>query len=352
MEEIKKGFFQAVRIKVLRSRIAVLMVIVCCFQTFICKQQLMAQNDTASAQSSVDTNYVKKWERNNVMELFSGIYSTQFSFTNTIINRKSFKLVANSSFYTGIYLNYKWLWFKYSWAIPGTYLAKDIKLKYNDIQFRFNTRRIIFHPFFESYNGLLYYVPKSNKKYDPFRNMQYTNWGVELLYYLNVATFSFEAANDFSDKQIKSSGSAVLGLTPKWQHINWKTPSNEMIKDSLSYHFFSSDPSWISLIANVGYHYNFAIKRGKYHIAPAATIGSGIVSEIKDKAKKFHPAIALSAWINAGYNGHKWYSYINGSWSYGKAFLPIRNVNKANTDVSLTLGYRFGNFRKKIAGIL
>lgn len=58
-------------------------------------------------QVPVDTNYIRSFDKPNVIELFPGIYSTRFSFTTPGERKNDYCLVANSSGYMGTYLNYK-----------------------------------------------------------------------------------------------------------------------------------------------------------------------------------------------------------------------------------------------------
>lgn len=299
-----------------------------------------------------DSNYIRQFDLNNVMEVFPGIYSTQLGFTNSFNNRKNFRLVVNRSAYTGVYLTYKWLWFKYSWAVPGTYLDKNIKQKYNDLQLMYSHRNMSFRPFFESYNGLLYRPSRRAHNFSALPNIQYSALGLEFFYFLNKKRFSFGAANYFSEKQIKSSGSFLIKILPQWQKMDWQNPSHNLIHDSLTYHLLSSNPAWLSLTTGIGYQHNFAIQKGRYSIVPAVVAGPGLVKELDFTKNSIHAAYNLQTWLTAGYNGPRWYCYFNGNWNYLKTNLLIRNMNKTSSDMSLTFGYRFGNYKHKILNIL
>ena len=108
-----------------------------------------------------DTNYIHEFAKTNVIEIYPGIYSTRFDFTNFGQRKYDYSLVANSSAHISTNLNYKWLSLKYSWAKPGTQLDRNVKLQYTSLGLNLGIKQMRFHPFYESYNGLL--IPKQKK---------------------------------------------------------------------------------------------------------------------------------------------------------------------------------------------
>ena len=65
-----------------------------------------------------------------------------------------------------------------------------------------------------------------------------------------------------------------------WQKVNWEEPSRELIPDSTTFQLLSYDPEWFSLIARIGYSYNFSFKKGRWIIAPALVAGGGALKEV------------------------------------------------------------------------
>ncbi|MEP7257497.1 MAG: DUF4421 family protein [Flavitalea sp.] len=303
-------------------------------------------------QPDIDSNYIRKFERSNVIEVYPGSYSSRFNFSTPGMHRKDYSLVANSSGYVGIYLNYKWISLKYSWGMPGTQLDNGVKLKYASLDFRFGGRKMAFWPFYDSYNGLL--IPGINRRngYKPFRNIQFTDAGADFYYFTNTRRFSFGAANYFSEQQTRSAGSVFLMGTPLWQQVNWKNPSRNMVRDSATFKLLSLNPQWVSAIARIGYTYNFIFQEGQWSIAPAVLIGGGGLREINTANKHLQAVYDLQSWVNAGYNGPRYYFYINARWDDLQTNLFIKNLSRINTDFSVTAGYRFHSLKKKIAQIL
>lgn len=299
-----------------------------------------------------DTNYIHEFSKTNVIEIYPGIYSTHFDFTHSGQRKYDYSLVANSSLHISTNLNYKWLSLKYSWAMPGTQLDRNVKLQYTSLGLNLGIRQMRFHPFYESYNGLLIPKQTKNDSFRIFRGIQFTDAGFDYYFFTNTKNFSFNAARSFSVNQVKSAGSVFLLATPAWQKINWKAPSRYLITDSSTYNLLSQDPEWISLITRVGYTYNFILQNGKWIIAPAMVTGAGLLKEINIHGSKLQPITNLQAWLNAGYNGPGYYFYLHAWWNNLQTNLLIKNMNQVNTNFSITAGYRFHNFRKKMLGVL
>ncbi|MEO8770970.1 MAG: DUF4421 family protein [Ferruginibacter sp.] len=314
---------------------------------FICSHEyLFAQNTLA------DSNYIYKFEKRNVVELYPGISSTKFNFSNPGQLKNNYSLVANRSGNIGIYLGYKWVSLKYSWAIPGTQLDKNVKLQYKSLGFNFRIKKWNIKPFYNSYNGLLLPEKPRSRDFKPIRDIKFSDAGVDFFYFFRTNKFSIAAANSFSEKQIKSYGSFFLKITPMWQKINWQDPSRDLITDSTTYTLLSYDPEWISLIARIGYNHNFSFKKGKWSIAPFLVLGGGALREINTGTHHLQLVTDMQGGIRAGYNGHHYYIYLNARWGNLQTNLIIKNMHQVNTNFSITGGYRFRSLKKKILHIL
>ncbi|WP_276482961.1 DUF4421 family protein [Paraflavitalea pollutisoli] len=117
----------------------------------------------------VDTSYIQRFARPNMVEAGPGVYSMSFTFSRRRERNSNFKLSANSSHYLGAYANYKWLSLQYAFNLPGTQLDRNVKLQYTSIRFRFGGRKLVFHPFYDSYNSLL--IPDHKKDMPNGRGM-------------------------------------------------------------------------------------------------------------------------------------------------------------------------------------
>jgi hypothetical protein len=305
-----------------------------------------------SAQSKFDSSYVRSFEKSNVVEIYPGNYTSDFLFKSPRNRLNDFKLRANSSAYTGVYFEYKWLAFNLSTAIPGTQLDRNIRLRYTSFSMRYGGAQFMFRPFYNSYNGLLLPEGRRREQFLPFKDIQIMNAGTDIYYYLNRKRFSYGASNFFSKQQIRPAGSFIVMATPMWQEIKWRTPSRELIKDTSTYNLLTSQPQWVSFTARVGYTYNFVIQKGRWSISPTVLTGAGALHEIKSNRQNFQGITDLQAWINAGYNGPHYYFYFLAWWDNLRTNLFVKDLRQVNTDVSVTFGYRFRSLKKKMLGIL
>src|SRR5664279_1340264 len=121
---------------------------------------------------AVDSNYIHSFQRPNVIEIYPGIYSTRFNFSNPRQRKNDYSLVANSNAHISTNVNYKWLSLRYSWAMPGTQLDKNVKLEYTSLGINFGGKQMRFRPFYESYNGLLVPVEKIKDSFKIFDGIE------------------------------------------------------------------------------------------------------------------------------------------------------------------------------------
>ncbi|AHF17440.1 hypothetical protein NIASO_07550 [Niabella soli DSM 19437] len=303
------------------------------------------------AQDTRDAAFVRRYEKGNVIEWNTGDYSSTFNFQGFAKHPSNFMLAANSNWYTGFFLNYKWVALQYNWGIPGTELDNKVKLKHTSFAFTYRRPKISINPFYDFYNGLLLQKRRRSRNFDAFRDMRYYTTGAKLMYYTNTGKFSYQAGSTFGEQQVRSAGGIIVTATPQWQRINWVSPNRSLIKDSLTYTLLSSDPQWVSLIAGAGYNYNFSIDKGKWIVSPAATISAGGLKEVNNH-NLIQAVFSLQGWINAGYSGRNWYSYVNAHVQYQQTNLIIKKLNGYGDGVSVTAGYRFHSLPKKILGIL
>lgn len=285
-------------------------------------------------------------------EFHPAVYNSTFLFRSMHSHAYNFRMVANSSAYASVYAGYKWLDVSLSHSLPFTQLDKNVHLKYNSLSFHFGNDACSFHPFYNSYNGLLIPEKRHSRDYVPFKDISISNAGSDFYYYANNKTFSYHAAYDFSKKQIHNAGSFIAGITPQWQKIKWHEPSRSLIEDSSTYSLLASNPQWLSVTGRLGYTYNIALQHGRWCIVPAVLLGAGGVKELYTSRKMIQSVSDLKGSLTAGYNGTSWYLYITGWYDNLKTNLFVKNFEERNSDISLTAGYRFCNAKRKWLGVL
>ncbi|MDF2382060.1 DUF4421 family protein [Nostoc ellipsosporum NOK] len=299
----------------------------------------------------IDSAYIKSFDKQNNVEFNGGTSRTRFQFSQLGMNKTGFRMLANTSAYAGVNLSYKWLSLRFSTAVPGTNLDRNTTLKYTSLSFTFGTRRWRYRPFYERYNGLL--IPGDvPRTYEPFKNIRFTGFGSDFYWYANPKKYSLRAARSMSETQVKRAGSLFAIVTPMWQQINWQQPSPDFITDEDTYKLLASNPSWLSVTAQIGYGYNFIFGNGKWIISPIVAAGGGFLKETYKIRHKIQGISLAQGLISGGYNGKKYYGYLSGSWNIQQSRVLTRKMERLNTRVSLTAGFRFGDLKKKILGLL
>ncbi|WPQ61514.1 DUF4421 family protein [Chitinophaga sancti] len=298
-----------------------------------------------------DSAYIQPFQRKNTFELYSGTYSTTFKFRTHRNRQHNYKLAVNSSGYLGGDVSYKWLYLQYSVNIPGTELDNKAKYHYRLIRMQFGSHAVSVEPFYNAYNGLL--IPNHDHRgYEAFQGIDFTNAGLDLFYYINHKKYSYKAATSFSEQQLQSAGAVFLAATPLWHQISWRKPTPHLISDSSTYNLLSSNPSWLSLVFKGGYTHNIVLGQHKWIIAPAVMFGAGALHELNTNNYRLQAVTDMQGWINGGYNGDKYYAYLNASWENLNTNLLVKDMHRTDWNLGFTLGYRFAHLPKKILGIL
>ncbi|MEI9958501.1 MAG: hypothetical protein WDM90_19845 [Ferruginibacter sp.] len=124
------------------------------------------------------------------------------------------------------------------------------------------------------------------------------------------------------------------------------------MSDTATFNLLSSNPQWLSLIVRAGYAYIFAFEKGKWRIAPSVIAGAGGVREISTPNKSLNIATDIQLLLDAGYNGPDYYVYLKATWDNLKTNLFYKSLTQVHADFSITGGYRFHHFRKKLMRIL
>lgn len=303
------------------------------------------------AAAQPDPSYIGKFNKNNVMELFPGVYRNSFNFEGSRNRHPSFRMLANSSAYLGTFINYKWATLHYSFSVPGTQLDKYTALNYKAFNLRFMMPSTLILPYFNAFNGLL--IPGNRKhNYLPIKDIRTFSAGTDLYFYPNAKYYSYGAANYFSQQQLRSAGSIVMRLCPQWQQMQWYHPSTSLTRDSNTVRLLASNPQWSSLSGSLGYAYTFAFLRGRWTLSPTLLAGKGLIHEHRVQAPAFQTASTLQAFVNAGYTNSQYYIYLNAFTDRLRSRLLFRDLQQKKTDLSLTFGYRFRSMRKPILGII
>lgn len=309
------------------------------------------------AQFTIDSSYIKKFDKENDIEVYTGVTKTSFRFRKLANDNfiSQHKLFANTSAYTGVTLDYNWLSLSYSKNIPNTSVAKQsTSIKALGIHFRKTYNQFLFEAGTDKYKGLILQVNRRQQEYEYYDDINYRSYFTRITYIFNAERFSLNAARSYSVLQAKSAGSYMVSVSPLFQRFTLKGDFNEYDEsDSVFLSEIDKKPSSLRFIVSGGYTYNFIFNGGEWSINPGIFMGPAI-------QKKFYPEDGTSLKLianyqlvlNGGYNGQNVYFHVNAT--YGRQSSHLMNSKMSINDraVSLTLGYRMGKLKNKIFGVL
>ena len=309
---------------------------------------VLSINSIFSQIKSVDSNYVKEFPLPNNVQFFSGKWDHKFLIQSSTQRRRTNHLFfPNTGLYTGIFFNYKWFVLTYSREIPLlTYYPINKQLKSDHWNlFRFWDR---FGLAFDKtkIEGLLYRDQRNYQKPIILKNITFNSYTADFYYFLNKK-YSYRAAVYSSRQQVKSAGSLILDMTPSYNSMRSESVVDETssIKNLRSNIMFN-DPKWFGLKSSVGYGYNFSLKKGKFIINPLVFYSFSLINSKQNSRFTYNNGFRYS--FNVGYHGNKYFALLNADWDRYDSKIRQSSFNQLKSDISMSLGMRFGNYKKPV----
>jgi hypothetical protein len=309
----------------------------------------------SQAQFTIDSSYIKKFDKPNDVEVYTGVTKTSFRFRKLANDNfiSQHKLFANTSAYTGFTLDYNWLSLDYSRNIPNTSVAKQsTSIKALGIHFRKTYNQFLFEAGTDKYKGLILQVDRQQQGY--YDDINYRSYFTRVTYIFNAERFSLNAARSYSVLQAKSAGSFMLSASPFYQRFTLKGGFTKYEEtDSVFLSEISKKPSSLSFLVTGGYTYNFIFNEGDWSINPGIFMGPALQKRLYQKDGTSLKLIAnYQLVLNGGYNGQNVYFHVNAAYSRQSSHLMNSKMSINDRSVSLTIGYRMGKLKNKIFGVL
>jgi hypothetical protein len=312
---------------------------------------------SAHAQFVIDSSYIKRFEKENDVEVYTGLTKTSFRFhefaNDNFISQN--KLFANTSAYTGFTIDYNWLSIGFSKNIPNTSVARQsTSIKALSIHLRKTHEKFLFEAGTDKYRGLILQVNRRQRQYEFYDDINYRSYFTRITYIFTAEKFSLNAARNYSVLQAKSAGSFMAIMSPFFQRFTLKGGFNEYEEaDSAFLSEISKKPSSVNLLVSGGYTYNFIFNDGEWSINPGIFMGPAIEKNIYPKEGQSLKLIAnYQLVLNGGYNGHNFYFHVNAVYNNNTYHFMNSKMSIHNRGVSLTVGYRMGKLKNKIFGVL
>ena len=312
---------------------------------------------SSNAQFVIDSSYIKRFEKENDVEVYTGVTKTSFRFRELANDNfvSQHKLFANTSAYTGFTIDYNWLSIGFSKNIPNTSVAKQsTSIKAVSLHLRKTHEKFLFEAGTDKYRGLILQVNRRQREYEYYDELNYRSYFTRITYIFNAERFSLNAARNYSLLQAKSAGSFMAIMSPFFQRFTLKGESADYEgSDSVFLSEINKKPTSVNLLVSGGYTYNFVFNDGDWSINPGIFIGPAIQ---KNRAPKEGQSLKLVAnyqlVLNGGYNGQHFYFHVNAVYNNNTYHFMNSKMSIHNRGVSLTCGYRMGKLKNKIFGVL
>lgn len=295
-----------------------------------------------------DSAFISAYAKPNNIELSNAYNSTKLNFHTRRSRADAANLFSNNGLFSGVYLNYNWLYFGYGVTVPFTSRDNGVKgFKSYRLRLRNYSHGWGISSSFDIYKGLLSQTYK--KRFTPVDGVRYTNAGADVFHVFNYKKYSYKATQYMGEQQLKSCGSFLLHIRPTYYALGLQTSSSPL-SDSVQ-NFLRGNPHWLTVTGSVGYGYNKVWDEGKWMVSPSVEAGLGGLYKFGYR-RRLKPAALLDAALVAGYSGRKNYIYLTAETSHDDNFFGTSTFTDNRFRVTVTAGYRLYSLRRRILGLL
>ena len=253
--------------------------------------------------AQVDSTYIGFFDRSVSLKGYS---SRSFVFLLQNSENEEYEYMPNNPFNFGVGFSWKNTMLSFSYGYGFDFLRDRNKGKTESFDFQFHNygRKFVFDVFIQKYKG--FYLEDEKHNVELFPNLSVQQYGVYGLYVFNNKKFSYKAAFDQSQKQLKSAGSFLLGFGVYDSKI--ESDSSIIINDQNILRNFQFGVS-------AGYAYTWVLGR-RWFISGSVTsgihFGSEKFSTFGKQKLEVYPTVFPR--VSVGYNREKWslgFSYVN-----------------------------------------
>lgn len=277
--------------------------------------------------AQIDTTYIKPFDNQVSLKTY---LSTKFISMEKEVDGKIKNFMPNNPMSLGLGISIKNTIIDLSYGQSLNFMKEDDKgrTKALDFQIHHYGRKFIIDLFIQKYHGF-YTADDSNKNIKLYPDLNIQQYGAFGQYVFNNKKFSYKAAFNQNERQLKSAGSFLLGGGVYFSKIDSDSSFVYKSKNSLRNFQFG---------VSGGYAYTWAIDK-RWFASGSATVGANFGTErINDFGKrKIEISPTFFPRISVGYNKENWslgLSYINN--------LIFSSFTDKNTD---NIGLSSGNLQ-------
>jgi hypothetical protein len=252
----------------------------------------------------------------------------------------------------GAGIKIKSVYVAYSVKLPTAvaFEKKMGKTEYQDIDVTIQTRVTGIRLFYQDYKGFYLLSPekyypnwKANDSYPQKNNLHILNAGLNLTFVFNN-NFSLNAAFAQSERQKKSRGSFMMGITERYTSISCDT---SIVPTGQGRYYPTLDKyktgNFYSSILSVGFGYS--IVGGRFNFTPVLLAGTGLLAEGYQLKSGNRLDLQIPVYFNAktalGYNGKHVYTNVIFNSELNSLALSETRLRVYKISVEFGLGIRF-----------
>jgi hypothetical protein len=301
--------------------------------------------------ADADSGYVRKFTLDREIRFFYGGQGNSLSLGSTRDDATELNgdLYKNTSDYIGAGITYGLLDGDVSFSLRGTTYLKEERsnLTQFKLAFSYTRRKIVFRPYYTKSTGVV--ISDSKNEFESTPSLEEVKLGLQIIYLFNHSRYSYRASMYQSEYQLKTAGSFLLRIDPFCRSLGTKDGSMIPAAYDLPARFgeqagleYIRSPG---LLVLPGYGINVVVRDTRLFISPIVFAGLGLAQNMYETTSGSGSFTSLEyaahVVLNAGYNGSKYYTKLQFTWSSGYTSLDPTYLTNSNLTCVLTAGIRF-----------
>lgn len=283
----------------------------------------------------IDSTYIRPFEQAFSAKTYIVDKSASFEKMTDEGTAKEFTYKTNKPISLGI--GVAWKDFSLSFGYGFDIFRDKKKGKTNSLEFQHHWygRKWMYDFFLQQHKGFYNSERNKNKEYTLYPDIKMNMYGGTLQYVFNNKKFSYKAAMNQTEKQLKSAGSALMGISLYYSQVQTDT--------TVLFEGMSKKHKNLQFGVSGGYVYTWVIKKN-WFVSGAATVGVSMGNNnpqhFFSTKMKVYPSV--NSRFALGYNAHSW--SIGGSVLYNKVYLFFdknESLSMNNLNFQLTFIKRF-----------
>ncbi|MBK5721264.1 DUF4421 family protein [Dysgonomonas sp. Marseille-P4677] len=244
--------------------------------------------------SQIDSTYIGFYEQPLSVRVYLNDKFTALSH-QIEKNDDEISYVPNAPFGIGLGFSYKNVSLSGAYGFDFMRNKKKGKTKSLDFQYHYYGQKFIYDIFFQQYKGL--YSEPEDGKYELYPDIKLIQYGLNSQYVFSGQKFSYSAAFNQNQLQLKSAGSFLLGGAI---YYNYASSDGSVVFDD-----GKQLKNW-QFGVNGGYAYTWAVNR-RFFVSLSASVGVNVGLETIDERKtkvRVYPSVFPR--FSMGYNHDTW----------------------------------------------